>query len=180
MSLRAKWQDWFGKTTEELFIQTEGERIRVQSIIRGINPDFIVQYKITLTTGWVFRELELQIASGKQIFLGSDGNGKWVDYKNKRIEELEGAVDIDFILTPFTNTLPVKRLQLERGNSADIQVAYINYPDLAVTPETQRYTCLEPGRLYRFESLTSDFARDIEVDEHGLVSNYPDMFKRLV
>jgi hypothetical protein len=180
MSLRAKWQDWFGKTTEELFVQFDGPRIRAQSIIKGTNPDFTVQYKMTLTDQWVFRELELQSSLGKQIFLGSDGNGKWVDYKNHRIEGLDGAIDIDFVLTPFTNTLPLKRLQLERGESRDVTVAWIDFPSLEIKPETQRYTCLAPGSVYRFESLDGEFMRDIEFGEDGLVQNYPEMFKRLV
>ncbi|MGB4107673.1 MAG: putative glycolipid-binding domain-containing protein [Alphaproteobacteria bacterium] len=183
MSLKAKWQDWFDKTVEECLVQSEGERIRAQGIIRGKNPDFTVQYKITMNDQWVFREAEIQSKDaddkGKQIFLSSDGNGRWTDYKNQRIEGLEEARDIDFILTPLTNTLPIKRLHLTRGESADITIASISFPALEVTPDTQRYTCIEPGRLYRFESLSSDFTQDIEFDEGGLVSNYPQMFKRV-
>jgi hypothetical protein len=33
--------------------------------------------------------------------------------------------------------------------------------------------------LYRFEALSSDFTQDIEVDENGLVTNYPELFKRI-
>jgi hypothetical protein len=169
MSLKAKWQDWFDKTTEECYVQFEGDRIRAQGIIRGKNPDFTVQYRITLSPDWVFREAEIQSKDakdeGKQIFISSDGSGKWTDYKNQRIEGLGEAVDIDFILTPFTNSLPVKRLQLGRGESADITVASISFPDLSVKADQQRYTCIEPGRLYRFDSLTSDFTQDITFDE---------------
>lgn len=183
MSFKAKWEDWFGKSVEECFVQNDGERIRVQGIIRGKSPDFTVQYKISLTPEWVFRDVEIQSKDaddkGKQIFIASDGNGKWTDYKNQRIEGLAEAVDIDFILTPLTNSLPIKRLHLGRGESADITVAHISFPDLNVKPDQQRYTCIEPGRVYRFDSLTSDFTQDIEFDENGLVSNYPQMFKRV-
>ena len=180
MSLKAKWQDWFGKTAEDCFVQFDGERIRAQSIIRG--ADYTVQYKITLTSQWVFREAEIQSKgpgeTGKQIFIASDGAGKWTDYKNNRIEGLESAIDIEFMATPFTNTLPIRRLQLERGESAEITVAQISFPALTITPDTQRYTCLEPGRLYRYESLASDFTQDLTVDGDGLVITYPEMFRR--
>ena len=44
----------------------------------------------------------------------------------------------------------------------------------------QRYTKLDPaGRRYRYESVDSDFTRDIEVDEHALVVTYPGLFRRL-
>jgi hypothetical protein len=183
MSLKAKWQDWFDKTTEECFVQFEGDRIRAEGVIRGTNPEFRVQYRITLNSEWEFREAEIQSKDakdeGKQIFIASDGKGKWTDYKNQRLEGLEEAVDVDFILTPFTNSLPVKRLQLPRGESADITVASIAFPSLTLTPDQQRYTCIEPNRLYRFDSLTSDFTQDIAFDEEGLVADYPQMFKRI-
>lgn len=183
MSLKAKWQDWFDKTVEECFVQFESERIRAEGVIRGTNPDFTVKYRVTLTLDWEFRELEIQSQNAnderKQIFIAYNGAGKWTDYKNQVIEGLEGAVDIDFILTPFTNSLPMKRLQLPRGESADITVASIAFPSLAVTADSQRYTCIEPNKLYRFDSLTSDFTQDIEFDEGGLVANYPMMFKRV-
>ena len=90
------------------------------------------------------------------------------------------AIDVDITATPFTNTLPIRRLNLSAGQSADITVAYIDVPSLTVTADPQRYTCLEPMRRYRFESLDSDFMREIEVDEHGLVVLYPDLFRRVL
>lgn len=36
MSLRSKWQDWFGKTAEELFVQFDGPRISAQGIGKSI------------------------------------------------------------------------------------------------------------------------------------------------
>jgi len=48
-----------------------------------------------------------------------------------------------------------------------------------VTIDPQRYTCLEPMRRYRYESLDSDFTREIEVDLDGLVVVYPGLFRRI-
>jgi hypothetical protein len=59
-------------------------------------------------------------------------------------------------------------------------VAYIDVPSLTVTADPQRYTCLEPMRRYRFESLGSDFVREIEVDKDGLVVLYPGLFRRVL
>jgi hypothetical protein len=46
--------------------------------------------------------------------------------------------------------------------------------------DRQRYTCLEPLRAYRYESLDSDFVREIQVDQNGLVVTYPGLFRRLL
>jgi len=58
-------------------------------------------------------------------------------------------------------------------------VVYVRIPELTVTTERQRYGCLAPRRRYRFESVDSDFGREIEVDGDGLVVTYPDLFRRV-
>jgi uncharacterized protein len=93
--------------------------------------------------------------------------------------EFTGAIDVDLAMTPFTNTLPIRRLGLAVGASADIIVVYVTFPDLAVIADPQRYTRLAE-RTYRFESLDGGFVRNIEVDEHGLVVTYPGLFRREV
>ena len=69
---------------------------------------------------------------------------------------LKGCQYVDISETPFTNTLPIRRLGLALGTSADISVAYFEGTELQPWPEPQRYTCLQKGGeggLYRFLSL---------------------------
>jgi hypothetical protein len=82
-------------------------------------------------------------------------------------------------ITPFTNTLPIRRLRLKPGESAEIAAAFIEFPQLTVVKSPQRYTCLEEDRRYRYESLASGFTREIEVDGQGLVVTYPDFWQRI-
>lgn len=103
-----------------------------------------------------------------------------MDKLGTALPELNGAIDIDISITPFTNTLPIRRLNLRSGESYEILVVYIRMPGLSITTDRQRYTCLEVGRRYRYESVDSDFAREIEVDAHGLVVTYPDLFRRML
>jgi len=94
--------------------------------------------------------------------------------------QLDGAIDVDLSITPFTNTLPIWRLDLAEGQAADIRAVYVRLPDLTVTIDPQRYTCLQRGRRYRYESLDSDFVREIDIDVHGLVVTYPGLFRRIL
>jgi hypothetical protein len=60
---------------------------------------------------------------------------------------------VDISETPFTNTLPIRRLALAPGESAGVSVAYFDGSELQPCPEPQRYTCLETndrGGLYRY------------------------------
>ena len=119
------------------------------------------------------------IGSGRKIEIAGDGKGNWSDAAGKPIPKLAGAIDIDLSATPFTNTLPIRRLKLRAGQSAEIAAVYILAPALTLATDPQRYTCLEARRRYRYESLDSDFTRDIEVDRHALVVTYPGLFRRL-
>lgn len=95
------------------------------------------------------------------------------------LPELKGALDPDLTVTPFTNTLPIRRLRLKPGESAEIAAAFIELPELTIVKSPQRYTRLDEGRRYLYESLKSGFRREIEVDQEGLVTTYPDFWQRI-
>ena len=101
-------------------------------------------------------------------------NGRAVTY-------LKGCEYVDIAETPFTNTLPIRRLDLAPGGSADISVAYFDGAELQPWPEPQRYTRLEEGDgggVYRFLSLDGGFTADLPVDSDGLVLDYPGLFRK--
>ncbi len=100
------------------------------------------------------------------------------------MEHLNGCIDVDIGVTPATNALPIKRLGLSAGESREILAAYVPLPSQiadAFIPARaeQRYTCLEVGRLYRYEGLFRNFTAELEIDGAGIVLDYPDTFKRL-
>ena len=117
------------------------------------------------------------IGSGQTLVLVSDGEGHW-SRGGLPVPELDGVLDPDLTVTPFTNTLPIRRLRLSTGQSAEITTAFIEFPALTVVRNPQRYTCLEEGRRYLYESRASDFRRQLEIDGDGLVVNYPGFWRR--
>jgi hypothetical protein len=92
--------------------------------------------------------------------------------------DLSDAIDLDLAITPFTNTLPIRRLDLAVGDEGDVTAAYVSFPDLEVNIDEQRYTRLDED-VYLYESLDSDFSREITVDLDGIVVEYPGLFERL-
>lgn len=58
-------------------------------------------------------------------------------------------------------------------------MVYVLLPEFKITTDPQRYVCVEHGRRFRYESLDSDFVREIEVDTGGLEIDYPGLFKRV-
>jgi hypothetical protein len=91
------------------------------------------------------------------------------------VERGAGAlrVDVDLGVTPATNTIPIRRLGLAVGESADISVVSIRFPDLAVAVEEQRYERQAPD-LYRYSSGPYD--AELVVDRSGLVLDYEQLW----
>jgi hypothetical protein len=114
-----------------------------------------------------------------ELFPGTEG--RWYDGDGAELPDLRGCQYIDIMASPFTNTLPVRGLAWTPGASADITVAYITVPSLVVTPQRQRYTCLEMtsvGSRFRYEGLDTDFRAEVQFDADGLVIAYGDIWER--
>ncbi len=80
--------------------------------------------------------------------------------------------DIDLGWTPATNTIPIRRLELEVGETASINAAWIRFPELDVVGNEQHYTRLANDR-WRYRSGNSDF--ELATDPaSGLVLAYGD------
>jgi len=179
----ARWQDWSGRGVEHTVVTCTQKSNGADGVVIGAaeGQHFAVRYQIRCDGSWRLEHACIQIVGEQRILdLVSNARGKWSDASGNPLPALDGAIDIDLSVSPFTNTLPIRRLQLAKGASAEIRAAYVHFPDLAMVSDPQRYTCLEPLRCYRYESLDSDFVREIEVDRDGLVITYPGLFKRLL
>jgi hypothetical protein len=71
-------------------------------------------------------------------------------------------VDLDLGSTPATNTIPIRRLALEIGETTDITVAWVRFPELDVVASEQRYTRLATDR-WRYQSGDYDFGLRTDV-----------------
>jgi uncharacterized protein len=178
----ARWQEWSGKGLQHLVLTESAEDIAIDAAVIGSEEEFpfAARFRILCDGAWRVRKVEASvIGDARRIELASDGAGHWRDGAGAALPHLEGAVDVDLPITPFTNTLPIRRLGLSTCQSADIRVAYIRLPEFTVETDPQRYICLEAGRRYRYESLDSDFVREIDIDADGLVVTYPGLFRRV-
>lgn len=172
---------------EHLRLMEYPDGIVADSIVLGQEPDkhpFRFWYQVRMDSNWQVQECLLHAGKDLEqtLHLYSDGQGNWTDATDQEYPTLTGCLDIDIRVSPFTNTLPIRRLKLEPEQSAEILVAYISAPDLEIRPMQQRYTCLsstDTGGLYRYESLESGFTRDLQVDALGLVLDYPGIWKRV-
>lgn len=146
---------------------------------------FGATYKVMTDKHLCTRLVKITLAAGPCLHLSSDGQGHWQDELTRTpLPALDGCRDVDIGMTPATNSLPIRRLGLDQGEGATMAVAYIPVPDLSASawmpePATQRYTRLQSQCSYRYENLSSGFDTTIDVDDEGLVLNYPGIFQRV-
>ncbi|TJV38080.1 MAG: hypothetical protein E5Y02_30745 [Mesorhizobium sp.] len=174
-----RWREWEGPGLEHLVLRERAGEVLADSVVicSGQTP-FAVRYRIGCDANWRARSVTVDmIGSERTLILASDGDGHWTR-DGMPVPELEGIFDPDLTVTPFTNTLPIRRLRLSTGQSAEITTAFVDFPALTVVSNPQRYSCLEEGRRYLYESRASDFKRELEIDHDGLVVSYPDFWQR--
>jgi uncharacterized protein len=179
------WIPWEGPGLEHLRLVTSGRGVVANGLVIGLEAGrpFRIGYEIRCDGHWRVREVRAAAPDSERpvLELVANGEGHWKRRGGEFISELEGCIDIDISATPFTNTLPIRRLGLEPGESEELTVTYIRVPELLVGPERQHYGCLEAqanGGLYRFEALPSGFTAELPVDAEGLVIDYPGLFRR--
>ncbi len=179
------WSQWNKSGLEHLHLANCGNEIIADGIVLGVEDDvpFRLRYQVRCDLQWRVRGVTVNFLDDAQgIILSTDGEGHWFDESGKTVATIDGCLDVDISATPFTNTLPIRRLALQQGESSDLKVAYIAIPEMQVSLDEQRYTCLDISSTdsrYRYESLDSEFKADLVVDADGLVADYPELFRRV-
>jgi hypothetical protein len=184
------WAPWDALGLEHLWLEVGAETISADGAIIAIfeGEVFRASYQIVCDAAWRVREVRVVASypTATVLHLHADSDGHWSNASGTPLPALDGCVDIDFAATPFTNTLPIRRLSLQPAETAEVAVVYIDAPSLEVTPVQQGYTCLESdaeGGRYRFEALSyaalpDGFSAELSVDADGLVLDYPPLFRR--
>jgi hypothetical protein len=180
------WQPWDDIGLEHLrLVESDNGAIADSLLIQVIDHQPIrLRYEIRVDAAWRVREANIDMLGPefRQLKLRSNGSGRWTDATGGPLDSLEGCIDIDLIASPFTNTLPIRRIRLEPDEAEEISVVYIRVPELSATLARQRYTCLEKcddGSRYLYEGLETEFKAELPVDSAGLVIDYPGLFRRM-
>lgn len=139
----------------------------------------LANYEIYCDENWLTHRVQVERRIGrdvKDLSLSVESRGVWRS-SGQELRDVRGCDDVDLALTPATNTLPIRRLNLQIGSSESINAAWVKFPELTVQPLSQKYTRLSKD-TYRYESNTGFSAR-ITVDDFGLVTTYPGGWERI-
>lgn len=179
-----RWREWDGEGLEHCVCRFADDGLTLEGVVVTTDEGrHGAHYLVRTNAAFRTRDVWVAFAGGPVLHLEADGEGHWRDVAGHRaLPALDGCVDVDIRITPATNTLPIRRLDLKEGESCDIRVAYVPLPvdgTCRLLPVEQRYTCLTANSRYRYEGLDTGFTADIEVDATGLVVDYPGVFRRV-
>ncbi len=170
--IEARWTGWDGQGLQQVILEDRAAR----GVI--LDADGGLSYRIVTDESGATQEISLWSTIGTSLDLTASEPGRWHDANGAR-PDLDGAIDPDISASPFTNTLPIRRCALAVGEAAEIAALYIDAATLSCRPAPQRYTRLGT-HLYRYEGLESGFTAELPVDDHGLVLDYPGLFRRIL
>lgn len=165
---------WKGNHSLEAFTLEQSDSDFIGGGIVTVE-DRTIRYQVITDAFW--RVLELSIKDidrpWLKLYLTRTEGDLWYDAEGILIPELSGCQEVDISITPFTNTLAIKKLN--NNHRKKFKVAYIRIPDFSYAAVEQAYQALGSGR-YRYENLDTRFSAELIVDEFGLVSEYPGLF----
>lgn len=153
-----------------------GFRVAGTALFVHEGGSYDIRYSVLVDPEWNTRVVaaHLQGPDGeRRLSLRVDDDGAWT-MGEEALPELEGVRDVDLAFTPAANTLPIRRLGLEVGAAADIDVAYVAFPQRSVSRESQRYERTSTD-VYRYS--VGDTSLDLRVQDDGLVTDFPDHWR---
>jgi len=137
-----------------------------------------LSYHIVCDESWRTRSAKVEGWLGKtsiDILIRADPDGTW--WLNEVEQpEVQGCVDVDLNFSPSTNLLPIRRLDLAVGQSAEVRAAWLKFPSFRFETLLQEYRRLEENR-YRYESAGGKFVAELNVRPSGFVSEYAGLWQ---
>ena len=170
--IATRWRTWDREHAESFTLRWENEgwtasgevvRERIQYVLR-LNPFWSVRQFL------LFRDLD-----EPDLWLAVDADGQWGEVNGLYRNDLADCVDVHLDCTPFTHTVPIRRLHAEVGDVVEVRAIAVDVETLSALPVEHRYERVGE-RTWRFEDGTGETVFD--VDDHGLVRDLPARFRR--
>jgi uncharacterized protein len=175
------WKNLLLNGTDYCGLWYNAEGWLLKGTVAGVLEDHrpvLASYEVHCDGKWRTHRVQVQRTIGsdvKALSLSVESRGVWRS-SGRELHGLHGCEDVDLALTPATNSLPIRRLDLRVGGTATVVAAWVKFPELTVQPLSQRYTRLAIN-TYHYES--TGFSAEIAVDDLGLVTAYPGGWERI-
>jgi hypothetical protein len=172
----AAWTMWDGSPASSVNMRWENEGWTAELNLEADNAVVVLR----MSAQWNIQQMLLfRDMDEPDLWLATDGHGRWGEMNGAHRTELDGCVDIDFANTPFTNSIITHKLPLHVGHTADLHVITIDIETLSVVTVPQRYT-RHDEHAWEYTSILTGTSNAARVDEFGLVVDEHGTFRRVV
>jgi hypothetical protein len=161
-----------------LFSQSGEWQLAGTSVFSHNDQPCRLEYQVVCDASWNTRAAKISGWLGHadvEIKLTIDPEHNWQVNGLER-PAVAGCIDLDLNFSPSTNLLPIRRLKLAVGEEAEVKAAWLRFPSFELEPLSQIYRRVDES-TYRYESGGGRFVSDLEVDDVGFVTNYPDIWQ---
>jgi uncharacterized protein len=166
------WETWDAEHVEHLRLDWENE---AWTAVGEVGRERIT-YVIRLSPTWHVRQLLLfRDLDQPDLWLATDGHARWGEMNGDHRTELDGCTELSLECTPFTLTLPIRRLRLGIGDETEVRSVAVDVDTLAVVPRVHHYRRVGERR---WQHRSDDTDETYDVDEHGLALDVDGRFRR--
>jgi uncharacterized protein len=179
------WRAHDVTSMESVRVQLSGNRIkaygRIVAAATDAHPAFSASYDLNTDENGATKRLSMTVTLAereRQLSIARDEENMWLvqDHQSSKREAFEGALDVDVVLSPFFNALPIRRTGIYReSDTVTLPVVYVRLPDFSVELETITYS--NDGSAVTVKSPVAD--TPITVDDHGFILDYPGLAERI-
>ncbi|WP_083883637.1 putative glycolipid-binding domain-containing protein [Nocardia higoensis] len=179
------WRSHDARRIESVRVTLNGNRIRAAGRMIGgecaDHPAFSASYDLVTDENGRTKRLSLRstTASGeRQASIARDEENYWlVDAGGTHVRStFGGALDVDVVLSPFFNTLPIRRYGLQHAvDEVVVPVVYVRLPELLVQEASLTYSSGADG----IGVLSPVSSATVTVDTDGFLLDYPGLAERI-
>ena len=181
------WRSDDATRIESTRVQLSGKRMKAHGRIAAAassgHPAFSASYDLVTDDSGATKRLSIDVITAerdRQLSMARDEENMWLitDHEGESREAFGGAVDVDMVLSPFFNALPIRRIGVYRkAETVTVPVVYVGLPDLTVTAAQITYTGSDDGTGIRLQSPVAQTT--VIVDDEGFVIDYPGLAERI-
>ncbi len=181
------WRSHDAVRFESARIAITGKRIRAHGRIvaaaTDTHPAFSASYNLVTDDSGATKRLSLDLTTAereRQLSIARDEENMWLvtGHEGESRAAYDGALDVDMVLSPFFNALPIRRTGLHHtSETVTLPVVYVYLPSLTVTAAEITYTGSGNGAGIKLKSPVAETT--VVVDDEGFIIDYPGLAERI-